>query len=77
MICTGTTDRMIQALADAVIDKIRQEYKIKGRQEGESQDGWVLLDFGDTVVHLFSPDRRDYYRLEELWSNGRVLLHLQ
>lgn len=77
VICTGTTDRMIQALADAVIEKIRQDHKMKGSMEGESQDGWVLLDYGDIIVHLFSPDRRNYYRLEELWSKGKVLVHLQ
>jgi ribosome-associated protein len=37
----------------------------------------MLADFGDVVVHLLSPERRDYYRLEELWSQGKVLLHLQ
>ena len=77
IICTGTTDRMINALADAVVDKVRDVYRLKGRREGEAQEGWLLLDFGDIVVHLFAPERREYYRLEELWSQGRVLLHLQ
>ncbi len=67
---------MIRALADAVADKLREEYKLKASLEGEAQEGWLLLDYGDIVVHIFSPDRRQYYRLEELWSDGKVLLHL-
>ena len=45
--------------------------------EGEPHDGWLLNDFGGIIVHIFSPDRRAYYRLEELWSTGKVLLRLQ
>jgi ribosome-associated protein len=71
---------MLQALADAVMDQVRKEYKefsIRGRKEGLPENGWVLVDFGDVVLHLFSPDRRAYYQLEELWNQGKVLLHLQ
>ncbi len=68
---------MLAALADEVLDNIRETYHIKGRREGQSQDGWMLIDYGDVVVHLFSPDRRDYYRLEDLWNQGKILLRLQ
>lgn len=68
---------MLQALADAVVEAVHTAYDLKGQQEGESNDGWLLVDFGNVVVHLFSPDRRDYYRLEDLWSRGKVLLRLQ
>ena len=77
VICSGTSDRMLQALVDEVRDKMRQEYNLRGKLEGESRDGWMLLDLGDIIVHLFSPDRRDYYRLEDLWSKGKVLLRVQ
>jgi ribosome-associated protein len=68
---------MLDALADSVAEKIHEDFDLKGRVEGGPQDGWVLVDFGVVVVHLFSPDRRAYYRLEELWSKGKVLLRLQ
>ncbi len=77
VICSGTSDRTIQTLADSAVEKVREAFDVRGRMEGMSQDGWVLVDFGDVVLHIFSPDRRDYYRLEDLWSNGKVLLHLQ
>jgi ribosome-associated protein len=77
VIGSGTSDRMIHALADAVQDQVRKKYGMKGRVEGASENGWVLIDLGDVVVHLFSPDRRDYYHLEDLWAQGKVLIHLQ
>ena len=77
VICSGTSERMLRALADAAVDQVREQYQVKARIEGEPGDGWILVDFGDIILHLFSPDRRDYYRLEELWENGRVLLRLQ
>lgn len=68
---------MLNALADEVLEMARETYKLKGRVEGRPEDGWILVDYGDVVVHLFSPDRREYYRLEELWAKGKVLLRLQ
>jgi len=77
VICTGTSDRMLDALAEAVTEAIRKNHHKKGRVEGSPQEGWTVIDYGDVVVHLFSPDQRDYYRLEELWNQGKVLLHVQ
>ena len=77
VICTGTSDRMLQALADAVLQAVRKQYQVRSRQEGVPREGWVLVDLGDVILHLFSTERRDYYRLEELWGKGKVVLHLQ
>ncbi len=77
VICTGTSSRMLDALAKSVAEAIREKHRKKGRIEGASQDGWLVVDYGDVVLHLFSPDQRDYYRLEELWQEGKVLLKVQ
>jgi ribosome-associated protein len=77
VICSGSSDRMLSALADDVVDHMRDHHKIKARPEGLARDGWVLVDYGAVVLHLFSPDRRDFYSLEDLWGQGKVLLHLQ
>lgn len=77
VICSGTSDRMLQALADAAAERIKEKFGQRGRIEGQPQDGWMLIDFGDVIVHLFSPDRRNYYRLEELWGRGKVILRVQ
>ena len=77
VICSGTSDRMLDALMDAVIKELRKEDKLRAKVEGASRDGWMLADYGDVIVHIFSPIRRDYYRLEDLWSEGKIVLHLQ
>lgn len=77
VICTGTSDRMLDALAKSVMEEIRKKHRKKGRLEGNSRDGWLLLDYGDVIVHLFSPDQRDFYDIEELWAEGKVILRLQ
>ncbi len=77
VICTGTSDRMLDALASAATDEIKKKYRKKARKQGLSRDGWVVVDFGDVVVHLLSPDQREYYQIEELWEEGKILLRLQ
>jgi len=77
VICSGTSNRMIQSLLDSAMDGVKKKHGIRGRTEGTSNDGWMLADFGNVILHVFSPAQRDYYRLEELWSEGKVLLHLQ
>ena len=77
VICSGTSERMIQSLLDSAIDVVKKKHMINARTEGTSHDGWMLADFGDVILHVFSPAQRDYYRLEELWIEGTVLLHLQ
>jgi ribosome-associated protein len=77
VICSGSSDRMIKALLDAVDEAARAKYKLHARLEGQAQSGWVLADLGDVIVHIFSPERRSYYRLEELWAKGKILLQLQ
>ena len=78
LICNGENDRQVQAL----VDGITQDAKVKANTipwgtEGTPSSGWVLLDYGDLIVHLFSPEMRRYYSLEELWSESRIVLRLQ
>ncbi len=68
---------MLDALADAAAKTVKEKFDLRPHLEGRPGDGWLLADFGDVILHLFSPDRREYYRLEELWSQGKVLLHVQ
>jgi ribosome-associated protein len=77
IICSGTSDRMLNALAKSVIEFLHQNYHLSVIKEGESRDGWVLLDVGDIIIHIFSPEQRSYYKLEDLWSQGKILLHVQ
>lgn len=77
IICSGTSDRMLNALAKGVAEFLHQNYHLPVLQEGKPNGGWVLLDAGDIIIHLFSPEQRNFYKLEELWSHGKILLHVQ
>ena len=78
LICSGENDRQIRALAESVRTEAKQEAGIRANGvEGIPEAGWILIDFGDLVVHVFSPDKRDYYSLEDLWNDAHVVLRLQ
>lgn len=77
VICSGSSDRTINGLLDAVLDQTRKKFQLKPRLEGRPQEGWLLADFGTVIVHIFSNAQRDYYRLEDLWSKAKVLVHVQ
>jgi len=77
IICNGTSDRMLDALAREVIESAERLTEDHYKVEGRASDGWLLVDLGDIIVHLFSPDQRDYYRLEQLWEKGKILIKMQ
>jgi ribosome-associated protein len=77
VIATGTSDRMLDALAEGVIEKVKEKTGIKGQPQGQSSSGWVVVDFGSVIVHCFAQETRDFYKLEELWKEGKILLRLQ
>ena len=78
VLCTGSTVRMLNALADSVRSTLKKRLGLGVMKvEGDAQSGWILLDYGNVIVHLFSQDLRDYYKLEELWREGKVLVRIQ
>lgn len=77
IICNGTSNRMLESLADAVQESVKKKFGIIMQIEGGPNDGWLVADLGDVVVHIFSPDQREYYDLEKLWDRGKVLLRVQ
>ncbi len=70
VICSGTNLRQVQALADEVLDRLRDD-KIKPLAvEGYDNASWVLLDYGHFLIHIFDPEAREYYRLEGMWTDA-------
>jgi ribosome-associated protein len=71
VICTGRTDRQVKAIHDAIHQGMKSEHgRLPRRVEGVSQANWILMDYLDVVVHVFSPETREYYRLEQLWGEA-------
>jgi ribosome-associated protein len=70
LICSGNTDRQTKAIHDAIHEELKKAHGVMPRRvEGVSQARWILMDYLDCVVHIFTPDMRDYYRLEQLWGD--------
>lgn len=74
MICTGRGERHVQALVDAIIARLAVEKVKPLHAEGYKQATWVLVDFVDFVVNVFTADTRDFYQLERVWRDAPVLL---
>ena len=70
IIASGTSRVHIKSLADAVIDKMGELGFKNKRFEGYDEGVWVLLDYGDVIVHVFAPEQREFYRLEAYWSGA-------
>ncbi|MFL5865473.1 MAG: ribosome silencing factor [Thermoleophilaceae bacterium] len=71
VICTGNTERQTKAIHDAVREALKDgEGLLPRRTEGDREARWILLDYLDAVVHIFTPEAREYYRLEQLWGEA-------
>ncbi len=73
LICSGASDRQVAAIADEVQRQLKDAGRRPLHVEGESHADWVLLDYGDFVVHVFTEERRTYYGLDGLWGDAPKL----
>src|SRR5260370_25791248 len=74
VICTGANSRQIQAISDEITIRLKDDRgELPLSVEGYNQAEWVLVDYGDFLVHIFSPNAREYYNLERLWRNAKTL----
>jgi ribosome-associated protein len=77
VICSGGSERQLDAIADGIAEGLRAEGIRPIGREGLAISHWVLLDFGAVVVHIFTPPERDYYGIEKHWSEARTILRVQ
>jgi ribosome-associated protein len=77
VICDGENERQLRAIAREIGDSLSKQGVRPERTEGSPISGWILMDYGATVVHVFDVDHRAFYRLEELWSDAPTLLAIQ
>lgn len=73
LLVTGTSERAVAAIADEIEDKLLEAGHRRVRREGRGESRWVLLDFGDLIVHVFHSEERVYYGLERLWKDCPVV----
>ena len=77
VICNGDSERQIQAIYDEVGHTLKKEGILPHHHEGTVDSGWLLLDFGNVIVHIFTPFEREYYQLDKLWSGASLVLRIQ
>ncbi len=77
LICSGDSERQIKAIAGGVEEALDQEGVKRIGHEGTAESGWVLLDYGDLMIHIFAPAQRNYYQLEQLWKDAQTVVKIQ
>jgi ribosome-associated protein len=71
VICTGNTERQTKAIHDGILEGLKHDHGVFPRRvEGLASADWILMDYLDVVVHIFTPATRDFYRLEQLWGEA-------
>lgn len=76
VICEGTSRRQLGAIQSGILESLKEQQYSLRHQEGTPDSGWILLDYEDILVHIFSPERRAYYQLEELWQDAPTVLKM-
>ena len=77
VIASGGSERQLDAIADGIVEALREEKLRPIGREGLSASHWILLDYGSVVVHVFTPPERDFYQLERHWAEAKTILRVQ
>ena len=77
VICSGESSRQLKTIFEEIEHLLKKEGVLPHHHEGETNSGWMLLDYGDVVIHIFATYQRELYNLDELWSEANLLLRVQ
>ena len=77
VICSGDNERQIRTIYDDIELNLRKEGQKPHHNEGTLDSGWLLLDYGDVIVHIFSAPEREFYRLDDFWRDARSVIRIQ
>ena len=77
VICSGDNELQIRTIYEDIEQSLKKESEITHHNEGTIDSGWLLLDYGDVIVHIFSEEEREYYHLDELWQDARSVIRIQ
>jgi len=70
VIASGRSTRQVSSMAQKLVDRLKQDYRLSAKVEGKEIGDWVLIDAGDVIVHIFRPEVREFYQLEKMWLTG-------
>ena len=77
VMCSAQSSRQIEAIYNEIMHSLKSEGLLPHHREGTVDSGWILLDYGDVIIHIFAPTERDYYQLDELWSQASPVVRIQ
>ena len=77
VLCNAESERQIEAIRDEIIHRLKKENVTPHHEEGNSNSGWLLLDYRSVIIHIFAPVQRDYYQLDQLWDRAPALVRIQ
>ncbi len=77
LICSGESGRQVQAIYEEIEHVLKKAGVLPNYREGTADSGWMLLDYGDVIIHIFAPFEREFYQLDELWKAATPVLRIQ
>lgn len=77
VICTGGSEPQLAAITESVVSGMAEQGIVPAHRHREAASHWIVLDYGSVIVHIFTPPERDFYKLEQLWSDAKVLVRIQ
>jgi ribosome-associated protein len=77
VICSGDNERQLSTIYDEIELNLKKQGIVPHHHEGTIDSGWLLLDYGDVIIHIFAARQRDFYNLDELWHEARTVLRIQ
>ena len=77
VVCSGRSSRQVASIAEKLLDRLKEKFRLSARVEGRETGDWVLIDTGDVVIHVFRPEVREFYQLEKMWGMTTPRPHTQ
>jgi ribosome-associated protein len=77
VICTGGSEPQLAAITESIVSGMAEDGITSAHRHRAATSHWIVLDYGSVIVHIFTPPERDFYKLEQLWSDAKVLVRIQ
>ena len=76
IVCNGESERQLEAIYDEIDKTLAEEHVSPRRREGSVSSGWILIDLGNIIVHIFAPQQREFYSLDKMWDKGSTVVKI-
>jgi len=77
VLCSGTSERQLDTTKEEITKGLKGYDVLPHHEEGSSQSGWLVIDYGNVIIHILTPEKREYYQLEKIWQNAGTILTIQ